>query len=716
MEYLLKASAIITIFFLIYKILLQRETFFELNRWFLLIGLVAAFLLPFIVIPIYVEATPLDFSGYIFETPMAPENTEKPFNLLDYLPLIYGLGVVSFSIRFIVQFTSLALVFIKNKGEKIDGYRFIKTTHNISPFSFFNWIVYNPIPFSETELEQIITHEKVHAKQSHSFDILITHISCVVLWFNPFIWLYNKDLKQNLEFIADAVTATKTNCKKSYQYTLLKTSMPSHQMALSNPFYNSLIKKRIVMLHKSKSKKINQLKYALVIPALALFLMSFNTEEVYIQEVNNRALNPDNSKDIKIIFNKDITDNDLEKTKSELKKDSINFTYTNLKRNEKEEIVSITTKFQNERGSAIWNAPNTKNEPIKSFYFFKTEKTIGVSILDKEKHVVIASDDGEKREVAPSVSKKKAVIISSDDNDNTPVKEEIIIKNGDGIQYNKNPGSQLKPWKVTIGSSAVSSDTINWKPTKKRVGLNWVSDDNNKINIKSENQSKVEIVSSDGKDPLIILNGKEISSTEMKKLNPESIESINVLKDENVTKKYGDKGKDGVLLITTKEKNKSSWKISKERNNIVYTTKDTIYVNEKPNILKKAANDFNKQPLFILDGEEITKKDLNLINDQNIESLSTIQGGEQAIKEFGKKAKNGVIVIKTKNKNTKNPFVKVINASLYILDGKEIRKEAFEKLNPDKIASVNVLKGDHAIKKYGDKGKHGVIEITTKKK
>src|SRR5690606_37026592 len=121
----------------------------------------------------------------------------------------------------------------------------------------------------------IITHEKTHANQYHSIDILLTQLSCIVLWFNPFIWFYNKDLKQNLEFIADKTTLKQNHCKKSYQYTLLKTSIPSHQMALSNNFYNSLIKKRIVMLHKSKSKKINQLKYALVIPVVALFLMGF---------------------------------------------------------------------------------------------------------------------------------------------------------------------------------------------------------------------------------------------------------------------------------------------------------------------------------------------------------------------------------------------------------------------------------------------------------
>jgi beta-lactamase regulating signal transducer with metallopeptidase domain len=140
------------------------------------------------------------------------------------------------------------------------------------------------VNFTKKELEQIITHEKVHVDQHHSIDILLTQLTCITLWFNPFIWLYNKNLKQNLEFIADKNAQSKVTCKKSYQTTLLKTSMPSHQIVLSNHFYNSLIKKRIVMLHKSKSKKINLIKYAFIIPLLAIFLMSFNTKEVYIKK------------------------------------------------------------------------------------------------------------------------------------------------------------------------------------------------------------------------------------------------------------------------------------------------------------------------------------------------------------------------------------------------------------------------------------------------
>src|SRR5690606_24458535 len=191
------------------------------------------------------------------------------------------------------------------------------------------------------------------------------------------------------EFIADNAAIKENHCKKSYQYTLLKTSMPSHQMALGNAFYNSLtrlnvlgyaftvigrngqVKKRIVMLHKSKSKKINQLKYTLVIPIVALFLMGFNTEEVIIQKSNDTTLTPYNAKDVTIVFNKNLSNNDLINIQRKLKKDSIDFTYTSLKRNEKGEIITLIAKFKNDKGGSVTcNAYNNNSDPIKSFIFY----------------------------------------------------------------------------------------------------------------------------------------------------------------------------------------------------------------------------------------------------------------------------------------------------------------------------------------------------------
>ena len=244
MEYLIKVSVILILFYICYKLFLNRETFFESNRSFLLIGLATAFVLPLIVIPKYIEVEPIitqsDF--VISETQTQQLAANNSISLSTILTYIYALGVLFFLIRFLVQFSSLMLLYVNSTKQRVASYIYVITKKALSPFSFFNWIVFNPKLFNDKELEQIITHEKIHAQQWHSIDILLVEVTSILLWFNPFIWLYKKDLRQNLEFIADKNAHAITNCKKSYQHLLLKTIVPNYQLAVTNNFYNSLIK------------------------------------------------------------------------------------------------------------------------------------------------------------------------------------------------------------------------------------------------------------------------------------------------------------------------------------------------------------------------------------------------------------------------------------------------------------------------------------------
>ena len=196
--------------------------------------------------------------------------TETAFNYTTLMLWVYSLGVVLFFAKLMIEFSSLFVLLKNHTSKKVGSYTYIETQEAILPFSFFNYIVYNPSQFNAQELELIIKHEKVHADQKHSIDILLVQLASVIFWFNPFIWLYKKDLQQNLEFIADDNAQRKSYCERSYQELLLKTSVTNHQLVLANNFYNSLIKKRIVMLHKSKSNKLNLLKFLLVLPLLGL--------------------------------------------------------------------------------------------------------------------------------------------------------------------------------------------------------------------------------------------------------------------------------------------------------------------------------------------------------------------------------------------------------------------------------------------------------------
>ena len=118
MEYLLKASIVIAIFYGCYKLFLQRDTFFESNRLFLLLGLITAFALPFVVIPVYIEYTPMPIQNLVINstTPAPVEITETPIDIWQYVFMVYAIGVGLFFIRFCVQLGALALLILKTKN------------------------------------------------------------------------------------------------------------------------------------------------------------------------------------------------------------------------------------------------------------------------------------------------------------------------------------------------------------------------------------------------------------------------------------------------------------------------------------------------------------------------------------------------------------------------------------------------------------------------
>jgi len=399
MEYFLKASAITALFYLCYKLFLQRETFFESNRWFLVIGLLATISLPGIIIPIYLENpnTSIAISS-ITENINLSANATNDYSLV-ILSSIYILGASFFFFKLLLEFVSLFRLLRKNKSYKRNGFVYIETEKALSPFSFFHFIVYNKKPFSPTELEHIINHEKVHAKQFHSIDILFIQLTAVVFWFNPFIWFYKKEIQQNLEFIADKNAHLSSN-KKSYEYVLLKTSIANQSLALTNNFYTSLIKKRIVMLHKSKSRKLNALKYALILPLLTLFLMSFNTKEVYLH--SNTSIFTQTIGAIEtVIINKDFSDAALDKVISEFKTKDVTLDFKNIQRNDRNEIIAIKIEASSKKMKT--NFSSNSNNAIKPIKITYNSEDYSISISTVETDEIAITEDNSTT-IVPSIN------------------------------------------------------------------------------------------------------------------------------------------------------------------------------------------------------------------------------------------------------------------------------------------------------------------------
>ncbi|MBZ0327237.1 MAG: hypothetical protein K8F54_06490 [Altibacter sp.] len=434
--YIGKSAGIITLFYIVYFLWLQKDTLFIAKRQFLLMGVIAAVLLPFVeftrVTLVEVpKITEFIASETIPLTHSIQQNEQIAIYWWQVLAVLYILGVMVMTIRFSKQLITLIKIISTRHSEKKGGTIHIKISAQTAPFSFFNYIVYNPSLHSEAELAMILQHEQVHVSQWHSVDILLANVLLVLQWINPLAWLFKKSIEENLEFIADQKTAQQVASKKAYQLALVKASSTFTVPALTNNFYQSFIKKRIIMLNKSTSKKVNVLKIGIIIPLLAVFLWSFNVKEVItyksvssesmasevdpnlneplltewphneanvatnaspsaISEALPVVITPSSSAvekdlakqvqerteqghEIFILITKNTTEADLKQHKKTLKEEhDIDFDYSDLRYNSAGELTSIAVRFSNSKGSN-GNYHVTEDGPIEDFYFYLTE-------------------------------------------------------------------------------------------------------------------------------------------------------------------------------------------------------------------------------------------------------------------------------------------------------------------------------------------------------
>lgn len=195
--YLAKASGIISLFFIAYYLLLKKETFFISIRSFLLAGILTAFILPLISITktVWIDPQPLpDFSStpVNFSIIQAVDSTGFEISWQHIVISVYVIGIIFFLGRFIIDILKIRSILKTEKCTKDRQYKMINSATVSSPFSFFRYIIYNSDLLQPEELTAIITHEKVHSRQLHSLDMIISQLACVSLWFCPFVWLYKK--------------------------------------------------------------------------------------------------------------------------------------------------------------------------------------------------------------------------------------------------------------------------------------------------------------------------------------------------------------------------------------------------------------------------------------------------------------------------------------------------------------------------------------------
>ncbi|GLU44038.1 M56 family metallopeptidase [Allomuricauda sp. NBRC 101325] len=574
--YLLKSAAILGCFLAVYLLFLKRDTLFAQNRLFLLSGLILSLLFPLIKIKRTVLREKPEFLEAVnMNAVTATEPLNSIWSTENIVLSVYLIITTFFLIRFVFRLIQIKSLANDAVIWRESTFLHIETQKKINPFSFFNYIFYNPRIFASDELKTILDHEKVHAKQLHSLDILFLEVLKIVFWFNPLLWLYKTAVQQNLEYLADHFAMQSAPNKKAYQYLMLKQAVEQPGYQLTNSFYNSLIKKRIVMLNQNQSKKSNAFKTLLILPLLGLFLVSFATETVYTYAEPNMDDMLFGDKTVELIIDKNTTNDELEKMKKDLAADDIDFSYTAV-RNEAKEIIEISLQLsgKNSKGESFSSSYNSNADgtidPINVFYNDEAntvsfgggkqhkirihkmdgdatwttsdEKEIVIKKVDGKKRVIVKTEDGEEKEIEIKVksSDDGAVFISEDGK-----KEHIIIKMDTLYAHKKGKGSNIMVFRDSIAIDTVKKGS--------HIFISKDSDDDADIELIGGGNSFF-FIDTDGKDePLYFIDGKKAKSEDVKKLDHSNIESMNVFKGNTAIEKYGKKAKNGVVEITMKK-------------------------------------------------------------------------------------------------------------------------------------------------------------------
>lgn len=512
------------VFLFTYILFFRRSTFFRFNRFFLLFGFVFSLIIPFIryTYDIIIPAPLYNYTESITTTTIPIQ--EKDFNLWGILLSVYLAGICIILLKNTFAYFRLYVTIKNSTKQNENGYILIENEKIQSPFSVLNYILLNSNKLNNTEKKLILEHEKTHVNQRHWIDLICSECMLLLQWFNPLIWIYVRLMKENHEYLADKAVIDSGVSPSLYQAVLINQRFQGPIFSFSNSFNYLKPLNRLSMIKKVKTPSWKRAIALIIAPIFGLFVWA-SAEPRYVFEGT----------------------------------------------------IEVETLAQQE-DSIIVKGYRIPKDSVKVIGYGKADSIFSIKKNNRSK-----------------TNKKNESFFVRGVNNSTTGSSEFFIR---GI----NP---------------------------------------------------------DKKQPLRILDGKKISNSEFEKLDVSSIYSFSVLKDASATAAYGDEGKNGVIIIETKDYNKDNISLKADKISIVgdltveatnaeaIANKENIHIKRNP--ISIVSIPASSQPLIILDGKEITQKEFDEIDSNTIESVSVVKD-KSATTIYGSKAKNGVILITVKKK------------------------------------------------------------------
>mgnify|MGYP002756311625 CR=1 FL=1 len=541
--YILKSSVCLAAFYLFYRLLLSRETFHRFNRIALLGVIILSVAIPFIRImtdePVAIQR-PLQNLEYLLQMAQMQTEIQVQTSQSFWLPLlfvVYLVGCVFFFVRFL--YSTIRICRMIGMGEKQvlpDGSKLVVTDETVCPFSWMGYIVISQKDMEESG-EEILTHEMAHIRARHSVDMLICSFCVILQWFNPAVWLLKQELENIHEYEADESVINHGVDAKQYQLLLIKKAVGSQRFtSMANSFNHSKLKKRITMMLKRKSNPWARLKYLYVLPLTAVAVVAFARPEISRELGKISSAKISEIVPVKEVIEPKKAEPVVEAVPAPVEKPAVKEVVASAPqvvkviktetRANKDSVTQEKEKTENPLEVMQQQLDNFSKDAEDRMRNIKQRVEMSRNLIDNE---VATYEELDK------VSPENIHSFSMSPKDGC---EEILAK------YNASDkqGVISVVTKGAIASGKIKEDDV------KVVGYGRLSDrlpGDVKIRIRDGQIGK--------EKPLIIIDGVEqIKDDAIDKLNPNIIESISVLKDESSVKLYGERGKNGVILITTK--------------------------------------------------------------------------------------------------------------------------------------------------------------------
>jgi TonB-dependent SusC/RagA subfamily outer membrane receptor len=706
--YLLKVLLCSGILLGYYWFTLRNKIYHHYNRFFLLASVVLALVLPLMEINIWhyadepksqaIQLLQVVTSSDEYINDIAVNAMPEYFTVSQLLTVVYFLVSMIFLVAFIRVLWIIRTLIYKYRGQVVERFFFVNTDAKGTPFSFLNYIFWNEaIDLDSTTGRQIFRHEVAHVQEKHSYDKLFINVVLIFCWCNPFFWIIRKELNMIHEFIADK-KAVEDNDTAGFAAMILQAAYPKHRFELTNNFFYSPIKRRLLMLTKNQNPKVSYFSRILVLPLAVLVFAAFTlkTKTIGLPQQGTIA----SGKKITVVldaghggkdaggFGKDgVLEKDMslaivQKIKQLNSNESLNIILTRetdvylsppervafAKAQNADLFISIhldsapASESESKNGMTVWVAKNESGNTNVSRQLasaiigsFKNNYALAVpdNPMQRTKGIWVLQANE-----CPSVLIEAGYISNSKDAAylRTDAAKEAIARNilaainnyaaqklvtatapADTLPEVVVTGRQVKANSKVTGGSANDLDSskpndiysIDVKKSNDII-VNYGSNGSRTLTIKTQPKSPY---GTKEPEPLYVLNGTIIDKAQLDKMDPGTIDHINVLKDANATKYYGDKGRNGVVEITTKPQIVKGFKAG------------TLSV-------KGDMSSMGNNPLLIMDGVEMagkSKKEIANILGNNNNIIIELAGPANAIKSrYGKKAADGLIIVTTK--------------------------------------------------------------------